>query len=65
MATYSIVRFYQRPSMVNEIVDTGLTLDEAQEHCASPETSSRTCTSAEGLVRARQFGPWFDGYREE
>lgn len=47
--TYKIVRFYQddRP---NEVMRTGLTLPEAQEHC------SVSSTQGEG---------WFDGYEEE
>ena len=42
----------------------GLTLAEAQRHCQDPETSSSTCTSAEGKARTRRSGPWFDGYDE-
>lgn len=55
---YSIVRFFNphppyphpkyRPS---EVMQTGLTLDEAQEHCQRDDT--------------REDGIWFDGYREE
>lgn len=52
MTTYSIVRFYaphlQRES---EVQQTGLTLEEAQEHCKDPDT--------------REEGRWFDGYTEE
>lgn len=47
--TYKIIRFYQddRPS---EVIETGLTLEEAQEHCQSDTT----------------HGPgWFDGYERE
>lgn len=48
MSTYSIVRFrFQEES---ELIDSGLTLEEAQEHC------SRDDTHGDG---------WFDGYREE
>jgi hypothetical protein len=47
--TYKIVRFYQddRPS---EVIETGLTLAEAQEHCR------REDTHGDG---------WFDGHTEE
>ncbi len=48
MSTYSIVRYYERKE--NEVIETGLTLDEAQAHCNDP------LTSGEG---------WFDGYTEE
>jgi hypothetical protein len=47
--TYKIVRFYQdeRP---RKVVKTGLTLEEAQEHCNDESTHG------EG---------WFDGYEED
>ena len=63
MSTYSIIRFYQ--SGDRETVKTGLTLDEAQDHCDDSETSSRTCTEEEGVQRTRRAGDWFDGYTEE
>jgi hypothetical protein len=49
MATYKIIRFYQddRPA---EVIDTGLTLAEAREHCNDPSTHG---------------DGWFDGYDEE
>ena len=65
MATYRIVRFYQSASIRRRVIDTGLTLEEAQEHCQDPETSSRTCTRSTGRRRTRQIGAWFDGYEEE
>lgn len=46
--TYEIVRF--RFQAENEVIDTGLTLEEAQEHC------QRDDTHGDG---------WFDGYRAE
>lgn len=47
--TYKIVRHYvDRPS---EVMDTGLTLEEAQEHCQRDDTHVE--------------GKWFDGYTEE
>jgi hypothetical protein len=48
MKTYNIIRF--RMDGNNEIIETGLSLEEAKEHCQNPETSG------EG---------WFDGYNEE
>ena len=62
--TYKIVRHY-RDSYRKRTIATGLTLDEAQAHCKDPETSSSTCTSAEGRRRTRQHGAWFDGYDED
>jgi hypothetical protein len=47
-STYSIVRFNFEGE--NEVIQTGLTLEEAQEHC------NREDTHGDG---------WFDGYREE
>ncbi len=46
--TYSIVRFtFNAPS---EVIATGLTLEEAQEHCEDESTHG---------------DGWFDGYRAE
>jgi len=64
MSTYSIVRFYA-DNHDKLIVKTGLTLEQAQDHCSDPETSSATCTSSAGLLRTRMHGAWFDGYTEE
>ena len=58
--TYKIKRLYM--GHPPEIIATGLTLEEAQEHCNDPETSSKTCTSPEGIERTKKMGPWFDGY---
>ena len=60
---YSIVRSYFKGS--SRVIDTGLTLEEAQAHCADPESSSRTCTTAAGRRRTARMGPWFDGYEAE
>lgn len=61
---YKIVRFFCYGSR-RRVVRRGLTLQEAQAHCSDPETSSRTCTHAEGKRRTRLHGPWFDGYEED
>lgn len=60
---YKIVRFYQRGG--RRVINTGLTLEQAQEHCKNPETSSRTATSALAQRRTASKGPWFDGYEKE
>ena len=60
---YNIVRFFADPNKPARVVKRGVTLEEAQEHCNDPETSSRTCTSATGKARTRKHGPWFDGWR--
>ena len=65
-STYRIVRFYRdNPDLNRTIVTRGLTLEQAQDHCNDPETSSSTCSSPEGVARTKQHGPWFDGYEEE
>lgn len=51
MTTYKIVRFFNDDDIANEVMQTGLTLEQAQAHCNNPETSVA--------------GKWFDGYQEE
>lgn len=60
---FKIVRFFQNSG--NKVVLTGLTLEEAQEWCQSPETSSSTCTDPLNVECTEVNGPWFDGYTEE
>lgn len=61
---YKIVRFYFHDA-IKRTVKRGLTLEQAQAHCSSPETSSRTATSKTAKRRTRERGPWFDGYADE
>jgi hypothetical protein len=56
---------YQSDDYASEVIEEGLTLDEAQEHCRDPETSSSTATSDEAQALTDERGPWFDGYDEE
>ncbi len=63
--SYNIIRHYFNRPGRREVIASGLTLDEAQAHCGDPETSSRTCTAAEGRRRTEREGPWFDGYEAE
>ena len=65
MTTYKIVRFYRSAGIRRRVMDTGLTLEEAQAHCSDPESSSRTCTGKAGRATTRRVGDWFDGYTEE
>lgn len=60
--TYRIVRLYRDRTTPSRTIRRGLTLEQAQAHCQDPETSSSTCTSAEGKRRTKRLGPWFDGY---
>jgi len=62
--SYAIKRMYQ-DDHAPEIVERGLTLEEAKEWCSDHETSSRTCTSAEGIARTEAKGAWFDGYVDD
>jgi len=65
MEKYKIIRHYFRSNMSNRVIETGLTLAEAQAHCQDPETSSRTCTSARRRKMTERVGPWFDGYERQ
>jgi hypothetical protein len=53
MKTYRIVRKYKDNNHPdhNKEIDTGLTLEEAKEHCSSDET--------------HEDGVWFDAFEEE
>jgi hypothetical protein len=64
MTTYRIMRVFQG-DYPRERLRGGLTLAEAHAHCTDPETSSGTCTSAEGKLLTQRRGPWFDAYYEE
>jgi hypothetical protein len=60
---YKIIRLYFKKG--SRVISTGLTLEEAQAHCANLNASSQTCTDAKGTARTRKHGPWFDGYEKE
>lgn len=62
--TYRIVRFY-KDGHPKETIKTGLSFEEAQEHCNDPETSSSTCEEAKNVARTEKMGEWFDGFYEE
>ena len=59
--TYLIVRISEndRPSRT---IRRGLSLAEAQAHCRSPETRSKTATGAAARRHTNRHGDWFDGY---
>lgn len=63
--TYELVRYYQDLDVENEVIETGLSLEDAQEVCNNPETSSKTCTTPEALAITAQYGAWFVGFRAE
>ena len=47
--SYKIIRFFQDHNKPNKVILTGLTLEQAQNHCQDPDTSG---------------DGWFDGYDE-
>ena len=59
---FYVVRFYQNPTIHSRVLETGLTLAEAQAHCSDPESSSSTATGAKARRITRRVGEWFDGY---
>lgn len=61
---YRVVRLYQRAGIRRRVIINCCTLEEAQYHCSNPETSSSTCTNANGKARTQRLGPWFDAYEE-
>jgi hypothetical protein len=60
--SYRVVRLYRDAKIRRRVIDTGLTLEEAQRHCSDPETSSSTCTGKTARARSRRVGAWFDAY---
>jgi hypothetical protein len=64
MTTYKIIRFFKNSKVRNEIVETGLTLEDAKEWCMSDESSSTSCSDAKGYP-LRTKGAWFEGYDPE
>lgn len=63
--TYRITRRYQNPRQGYWQIRKGLTLEEAQEYCSDPETSSSTATDKDAVAHTLRHGPWFDGYDKE
>lgn len=70
MTTYRIIRKYANDMISDdrphpEVIKTGLTLEEAQAHCQDPETSSRSATNGEAVLRTAKYGEWFDAWTKE
>lgn len=63
--TYLVMRIFQKGSIPNQIIKTGLTKAQAQAHCRNKETSSTTCTLPENVARTKKYGHWFDGFNQE
>jgi hypothetical protein len=64
MKTYKVCRKFRDNDLL-DVISSGLSLDEAKEHCTDPETSSFTCTKRELLMMTERLGPWFDYFTEE
>ena len=54
--SYKIVRFFRDINVVSEDRETGLSLEEAQDHCTREDTQEH---DANGEI------VWFDGYTRE
>jgi hypothetical protein len=65
MDTYKIVRHYFHGSRKQRTITTGLSLEQAQQHCQNEETSSNTARTTKAKAITRKHGPWFDGYTLE
>lgn len=63
--TYKIVRYYANLHRGQRTLLTGLTLEEAKEHCNNPETSSATAVSRGAEEHTKTYGAWFDGWAKE
>lgn len=65
MATYKTVLFKSNGD--NKVLDTGLSLEEAQAFCKHDDSSSRTCMDKRKLASwgNNPNNPWFVGYTEE
>lgn len=61
--TYVIIRKFASGESV--VIEEGLTLAQAKEHCSSKETSWMTCQSYEGQKLTEERGKWFDCFYEE
>jgi len=56
---YNIVRIYQ-DQRKERTLRTFVSQTHAQEHCANPESSWKTCSKPANTNRTKQIGRWFD-----
>ena len=62
--TYKVQRIYMNDHP-KVLIESGLSLFEAQAHCANPETSSSKARGIKAFKHTEKFGPWFDSYDKE
>ena len=65
MPRYKVLRYFADPELPPVVVKTGLSLDEAQDHCNLANSSSRTCTDELGQARTARYGAWHDEWKEQ
>lgn len=63
--TYRIVRTFESKPASRKGLPSGLTLEQAQEHCRDLNTSSSTAWKTSAVERTKRYGRWFDGYEQE
>lgn len=56
MTTYKIVRMFFNNDYRSKVMARGLTLQEAQDWCRDPETSSSTCKSVKAARVTERYG---------
>ena len=60
--TYAVYYYYRDGSKVKELIESGLSLDDAKALVKDPESSSRTCSEK---TAAQRPGVWFFGWTAE
>jgi hypothetical protein len=60
--TFAVYCYYRDNAKVKELIESGLSLDEAKSLVKDPESSSRTCSDK---TAAQRSGEWFFGWTEE
>lgn len=55
MKTYSIYRYFQNPKHPRQLIDEGLTLEEAQEYCSDAESRAPKPPQAQKEWQEQQF----------
>ena len=60
--TYAVYCYYRDGGKVRELIESGLSLDDAKALVKDPESSSRTCSEK---TAAQRPGVWFFGWTAE